>query len=64
MEIKNYRQFTDEVINFDNDLTILAGANNSGKTSIVELFKILFKEKGFCVDDISASNIRSCKKIH
>ena len=37
--ITNYRQFQNAVINFDDELTILAGANNSGKTSIIELFK-------------------------
>ena len=29
--ITNYRQFQNAVINFDDELTILAGANNSGK---------------------------------
>ena len=37
--ITNYRQFQNAVINFDDELTILAGANNSGKTSIIEFFK-------------------------
>lgn len=33
--ITNYRQFQNVVINFDDELTILTGANNSGKTSII-----------------------------
>ena len=45
--ITNYRQFQNAVINFDDELTILAGANNSGKTSIIELFKRIFKDKNF-----------------
>ena len=45
ISIKNYRQFKETEIDFDNNLTVLAGANNSGKTSIIELFKRLFKDK-------------------
>lgn len=52
--ITNYRQFQSAVINFDDELTILAGANNSGKTSIIELFKRIFKDKNFSKEDISA----------
>lgn len=54
VSIKNYRQFKDTEIDFDDNLTVLAGANNSGKTSIIELFKRLFKDKKFDQDDISA----------
>ena len=52
--ITNYRQFQNAVINFDDELTILAGANNSGKTSIIELFKRLFRDRNFTKEDISA----------
>ena len=51
--ITNYRQFQNAVINFDDELTILAGANNSGKTAIIELFKRMFKDKNFSKEDIS-----------
>lgn len=54
MSIRNYRQFKNAVVNFDKELTILAGANNSGKTSIIELFKRVFQDKNFTQDDISA----------
>lgn len=54
LKINNYRQFSSADINFDNELTILAGANNSGKTSIIELFKIVFRDKNFSIDDIHA----------
>ena len=50
--ITNYRQFQNAVINFGDELTILAGANNSGKTSIIELFKRIFKDKNFSKEDI------------
>jgi putative ATP-dependent endonuclease of the OLD family len=41
--IKNYRKFYNESITLDNKITAMAGANNSGKTSLVELMSIIFK---------------------
>lgn len=54
MNIKNYRQFEDVTIFYDDKVTILAGANNSGKTSLVELYKNIFikKDKNFSIEDI------------
>ncbi|MEK5100946.1 AAA family ATPase [Cytobacillus sp. FSL M8-0252] len=44
--IKNYRKFFCETITLDNQITAIAGANNSGKTSLVELMSNIFiKEK-------------------
>lgn len=37
MHIKNYRRFVDTRISFSDKLTVLAGANNSGKTSLIHL---------------------------
>ncbi len=54
ISIRNYRQFKNAVIDFDEELTILAGANNSGKTSIIELFKRIFQDKNFTQEDVSA----------
>lgn len=56
LEIRNYRQFKNSTINFDDELTIFAGANNSGKTSIIELFKRLFNDKNFTKDDIASDH--------
>ena len=39
MSIMNYRQFEKADISFDNGITVLAGANNSGKTSLITLIK-------------------------
>ena len=58
----HYRQFFDAEIHFDDDLTVLAGANNSGKTSIIELFKILFQDKYFSKDDISVGFYNEIKE--
>ena len=42
--IYNYRQFIQESIYMEDGITFLAGANNSGKTSIIELMNRLFGE--------------------
>lgn len=42
--IKNYRQFYNTDICFDNIISILAGPNNSGKTSLIELCRNLFEQ--------------------
>lgn len=45
INIRNYRQFEDIDIIMSEGLTILAGANNSGKTSIISLIKKMMNEK-------------------
>ena len=37
--IENYRQFENAELTFDDGVTILAGANNSGKTFLIHLIK-------------------------
>ena len=44
LDIYNYRQFIQESIYMEDGITFLAGANNSGKTSIIELMNRLFGE--------------------
>ena len=41
--VENYRQFEKAELTFDEGITILAGANNSGKTSLIK-----FNKKYFC----------------
>lgn len=40
--IKNYRRFREETIILDKEITTIAGSNNSGKTSLIDLFKSIF----------------------
>ena len=42
IDISNYRKINNAKINMEDSLTVLAGANNSGKTSLVELFNAVF----------------------
>ena len=42
LHISNYRKIIDSKINMENNITVIAGANNSGKTSLVELINSVF----------------------
>ena len=55
IQVLNYRQFENTTLSMNDGITVLAGANNSGKTALVELLKNAFgKEKGqFTKDDFS-----------
>lgn len=47
VRIKNYRRFVDTTINFEkSNFAVLAGANNSGKTSLIQLFCKVFNNRG------------------
>jgi predicted ATP-dependent endonuclease of OLD family len=51
--VKNFRSLKDVVIDFEEDITVLVGENDSGKTSVVEVLKILFDNKSVEIDDFS-----------
>ena len=42
IEISGFRQISNATFNLEDRLTFLAGANNSGKTSLVELLNCVF----------------------
>lgn len=58
VEISGFRQVKEAKLNMEKDITIIAGANNSGKTSLVELFNYVFGSNGnrFSGDDFSADS--------
>ena len=41
--IENYRQFKHIELNLEDDLTVIAGANNSGKTALTSLIRNILK---------------------
>lgn len=52
IQISGFRKICEARINMEDNITVIAGANNSGKTSIVELFNVVFNSKGkLCSDD-------------
>ena len=56
--VENYRQFERAELTFDDGVTILAGANNSGKTSLITLIKNIFtsEKTDYSMSDIPAKN--------
>jgi len=63
MKIENYRRFVETEINFSDKLTILVGANNSGKTSFVHLLDCVFGSNSTLKSkDISLTNQNSIIK--
>jgi len=58
IQVTNYRKIRDIKINMEKNITIIAGANNSGKTSLVELFNSIFSKGKSKIklgsDDLSA----------
>lgn len=56
VHITNFRKIIDAEINMEDNITVIAGANNSGKTSLAELFNAVFgNQKGkFRREDIPA----------
>ena len=54
--IDGYRRFIAQNIKFENGTTILAGANNSGKTSLIDLLRVVLGGEGnLRAEDLSAS---------
>ena len=49
--MKNFRSLKEVSIPFEQDITVLIGENDSGKTSIIDILKILFDEKVVEEDD-------------
>ena len=47
LRIKNFMQLKDVELNLQERTTILAGPNNSGKTSLIQLLNRVLSEKGF-----------------
>jgi putative ATP-dependent endonuclease of OLD family len=58
--IQNYRKFLDISFTLDDDITLLAGANNSGKTSLIDLLEgIIINNKNiFSVSDIPVTKAK------
>ena len=58
--VYDYRQFEEAELKFDDNVTILAGANNCGKTSLITLIKNMVDEKktAYSEADIPARNMK------
>lgn len=55
IKIKNFRLLKDSVLEMKDDLSLLIGRNNSGKTSLLVLFEKFYNNENFTYDDFSLS---------
>lgn len=55
--IKNFRCLRDVAINFENTQTLIVGENDAGKTSLIDVLRILFDGKSIEVEDFSYGQI-------
>ena len=53
IKIKNYRNYMDTEINFNDEINIIVGANNSGKTNILHIISLLSTEIKLTVEDFN-----------
>ena len=51
LKVENFRSLKNVEITFEDDITVLIGENDSGKTSIVDALKIMFDNKTVEEDD-------------
>ncbi|WP_062903957.1 AAA family ATPase [Pediococcus damnosus] len=65
LEVNNFRQLKNITINFEKNTSILAGPNNSGKTSLIQLMKRTLSDKkfNFNVADFNAYDLCSYPSI-
>lgn len=52
LELSNFRGFDELAIDFEDDLTVLVGANGSGKTSVVDAIVCIVRRSGFRLTDV------------
>src|SRR5690554_5322343 len=45
IHVQNFRLLDDITINIEDDITLIVGKNNSGKTSLFEVINLFFNEK-------------------
>lgn len=63
IEIKNFRLLSDVKISLEDYITVIVGRNNSGKTSITEIFRRIFSGRsGFSIYDFSIQCLDDFKK--
>lgn len=63
--VNNFRILENAEIDFDKDTTLIVGRNNSGKTSLTEVFyKFLGSDQGFRFEDFSISRLAELRKAY
>lgn len=64
LEIKNFRLLKDIELSLEETSTVIVGRNNSGKTSLTEIFRRLLSDKtsSFSIYDFNVSSIEKFKE--
>ena len=63
IQIKNFRMLENIEIEQERDLSLFIGKNNSGKTSVLHVFKSFLKGGGFCFDDFNTATHEKFKRL-
>lgn len=58
ISVKNYRLLKDVEICLDSGINLIVGRNNSGKTSLTEIFYMIFSNKKLEIEDLSLEAIK------
>ncbi len=61
LELTNYRTFGSETLDIDKEITLLVGANESGKTNLLDALELLDVEKTFNDSDTKINSEYSAK---
>lgn len=62
--VRNFRILSNSKMDFDNEMCLLIGRNNTGKTSLMVLFEKFFGQLGFDFNDFSITQRRKILKIN
>jgi len=63
IQIKNFRMLKNVDIEPERVLSLFVGKNNSGKTSVLHVFKSFLKGGGFCFDDFNIATHEKFKSL-
>jgi putative ATP-dependent endonuclease of OLD family len=65
IEVKNFRLLEEVICNLEDDITLIVGKNNTGKTSFFEAIKLATSTDGkFIFEDFSQSSYAVFKAVH
>ena len=59
IQIKNFRILQDSIMDFNNEICLLLGRNNTGKTSFMVLIEKFLKNGEFDYNDFSNSCLKN-----
>jgi len=62
--IKNYRLLKDVEVRLDSGVNLILGRNNSGKTSLTEIFYMIFSNKHLDIEDFSLESIKGFEEAY